>query len=276
MNAPAQPGAGPSGLLLIDKPRGPTSMDVCRRVRRRLIAGGAPRRVKVGHAGTLDPLADGLLIVLVGRCTRLCDAYMAGTKEYLARVDLSAVTTTDDAEGQRTPVQVDSPPDRACLERACRALTGWVLQRPPAYSAVKLAGREAYKVARAIERRAAPRPEGDAAAADPAPLRERLRAGIDLPARRVRIDAIDLLAYDWPVLDLRVVCGKGVYIRALARDLGAALGTGGTLLALRRTRIGRCTVDRATPLDALPDTLSQRDLCPPEALPADTPPAGPA
>lgn len=268
MNTPAGQTATPSGLLLIDKPRGPTSMDVCRRVRRRLVAGGAPRRVKVGHAGTLDPLADGLLIVLVGRCTRLCEAYMGGAKEYLARVDLSAFTTTDDAEGQRTPVQVNSPPDRAMVEQACRTMTGWVLQRPPAYSAVKVAGREAYKIARGIERRGAQQPEGDTGTG-PEPLEDRLRAGIDLPPRRVRIDAIDILAYDWPVLDLRVACGKGVYIRSLARDLGTALGTGGTLLALRRTRIGPCTVDRATPLDALPETLSQRDLL----SPADEPPA---
>lgn len=240
------PSAGPSGVLVVDKPLGPTSMDVCRVVKRALIAGGAPRGVKVGHGGTLDPLATGVVVVLVGACTRMCERVMAGAKAYLADVDLSAFTTTDDAEGVRTEVAVASPPGAKEVAEAASTFVGEILQRPPNFSAIKIDGRTAYSLARAGEDHSAL-------------LEERLKP------RPVRIDAITVMSYEWPRVLLSVDCGKGVYIRSLARDLGVRLGTGGTLAGLRRTRVGPFVVQGATAMDAIRGPLTQSDLrAPPE------------
>lgn len=225
----------PTGLLVIDKPLGRTSMHVCRVVRARLCAGGAPKRVKVGHAGTLDPLATGVLVILVGKATKLCERVMAGEKRYAARVDLSAFSTTDDREGQREEADVPEPPLREDVEAACARFVGEVMQTPPAFSAMKVGGRRAYRLAR----------DGQTPRLEPRP---------------VVIHACDLVVYDWPIAELDVRCGKGTYIRSLARDLGRSLGTGGMLDALRRTAVGRFTIERAVTLDALPDVLTQEDL----------------
>lgn len=238
----AAPGPAPTGLLVIDKPLGLTSMDVCRRVRRRLVAGGAPKRVKVGHGGTLDPLATGVLVVLVGKATRLCDRVMAGEKWYEAEVDLSAFTATDDAEGAREEVAVARPPTRDEVAAACARFVGpAVMQRPPAFSAMKVGGRRAYDMARAGET-------------------------VELRPRPVAIHAIELAAYVWPRASLVVRCGKGTYIRSLARDLGGILGTGGHLVGLRRTRVGVWGIEQAARLDGLPERMGAGDLL---GLPAD-------
>lgn len=228
----ADDGAAPTitGILVIDKPTGRTSMDVCRAVRRRLIAGGAPKRIKVGHGGTLDPLATGVLVVLIGRATRLCDRIMAGEKRYTAEVDLSRTSTTDDEEGEATTIDVPHPPSRADIENSLRGFVGRIMQRPPAYSAMKVGGRRAYKLARA-------------------------GGQVRLEPRPVEIHEIAVVDYQWPRLVLDIRCGKGTYIRSLARDLGEALGTGGMLGALRRTRVGPHRVEDATSLDDLPDAL---------------------
>ncbi|MFG0330207.1 MAG: tRNA pseudouridine(55) synthase TruB [Phycisphaerales bacterium] len=219
-----------NGLLVVDKPKGPSSMDVVRVVRRR--AGGA----KTGHAGTLDPLATGVLLVLLGRATKQVERLMATEKRYEATVDLSAFSTTDDAEGERTPVVVESTPTRARIESELRErFTGAIEQRPPAFSAMKVGGRRAYKLAR----------QG----------RE-----VKLEARPVVIHEIRLLEYDWPLARLDIRCGKGTYIRSLARDLGAALGTGGYLADLRRTAVGPYTVDDAIALDEVPEPLTEAHL----------------
>lgn len=225
----------PSGLLIVDKPEGFTSMGVCSRIRGRLKRAGDPKRIKVGHAGTLDPLATGVLVVLVGNATRLSGRLMSTDKRYLADIDLSAFTTTDDREGERTPVSVPAPPSPETIVAACRRFTGTIMQAPPAYSAIKVDGKRAYRLARA----------GQSPALDPRP---------------VTIHAIDVIDYVWPRLSLDVRCAKGVYIRSLARDIGRALNTGGTLASLRRTQVGRYTIDVATPLDALPDPITQANL----------------
>ena len=224
-----------SGLLLMDKPLGLTSMDVCRRVRRRLVAGGAPKRVKVGHGGTLDPLATGVLVILVGRATKLCDQVMAGAKRYEATVDLSAFTTTDDAEGEREEVAVGAPPTLERVREACAGFVGTILQTPPAFSAMKVDGERAYRLARRGEE-------------------------VRLAARPVRIDAVEVRAYVWPRVEVVIDCGKGTYIRSLARDLGRALGTGGTLAGLRRTRVGRVTIERCRGMEGLPERMGAGDL----------------
>ncbi len=234
--------ASPVGLLIVDKPLGPSSMDVCRRVKAHLRRGGAPKRVKVGHGGTLDPLASGVVVVLVGRAaTRLSDRIMQGTKVYETTVDLSCTSTTDDAEGERTPVHLVKPPSLEEVRAACARWTGTVDQRPPAYSAIKVGGRRSYDLARKDQ-------------------------AVELAARPVRIDAIEIVRYDWPTLELLVTCGKGTYIRSLGRDIGGVMGAGGMLTALRRTRVGEFRLERAISMDALPDPLTQSDLLSLEAF----------
>lgn len=220
---------GPHGLIVIDKPIGCSSMDVVRRVRR--AADGA----RTGHAGTLDPLATGVLICCLGRATRCVDQLMDLTKIYNATVDLTAFSSTDDAEGELEVIEATAPPTVDQVRAALEPLIGEIEQIPPAYSAVKVHGKRAYKLARRGE----------------API---------MPPRIVRVDRIDVHRYDWPALDITVTCGKGTYIRSLARQIGQALQTGGYLTALRRTAIGPYSVLQSVKLDDLPETLTQDDL----------------
>lgn len=197
-----------NGVLVIDKPVGPSSFAICRDVRR--LTGGA----KVGHAGTLDPFASGVLVLALGTATKAIPQLMATDKRYTATVDLGALSSTDDPEGRISPVEIAAPPSREEIEEALAGFTGAIEQQPPVYSAVHVEGERAYKMAR----------RGD--------LVERP------PARTVHVHGIEILEYAFPNLELDVRCGKGVYIRSLARDLGGALGTGGMLTALRRTQVG--------------------------------------
>ncbi|MEQ9617030.1 MAG: tRNA pseudouridine(55) synthase TruB [Phycisphaerales bacterium] len=213
-----------NGVIVVDKPLGWTSADVCRRLRSR--TNGA----KVGHAGTLDPLATGVLVVCLGKATKLIESIQASEKLYVTTIDLSAFTTTDDAEGEREEITVDRPPTLEAVRAACDALTGETMQTPPAFSAVKVGGKRAYALARKGE-------------------------DVRINAKVVVIHEIAIDRYDWPTLELSIRCGKGTYIRAIARDLGAALGTGGTLLALRRTRIGEYTLDLAINPEELLDRI---------------------
>ena len=226
-----------NGVVVIDKPLGWTSADVCRFLRRR--TGGA----KVGHAGTLDPLATGVLVCCLGRATKAVPRIMDGAKRYEATVDLTAFSTTDDAEGELTPAETAAPPAIEAIEGALAdRFTGVIEQRPPAFSAIKVDGRRAYRAARAGE----------------AP---------ELAPRPVRIDSIRAVAYAWPELRLDIRCGKGTYIRSIARDLGAALGTGGYLTALRRTEVGPFTEDGAVTPDDLPEEIGPGDLLDPGPAP---------
>lgn len=244
MSEPIRPESGPppgatpetpTGILVIDKPVGWTSMDVCARVRALVRRGGAPKRAKVGHAGTLDPFATGVLVVLVGKATRLCDQFMAGEKEYETTIDLSRVSDTQDPEGVIEEVAVAAPPDRQAVGRAVAGLTGTIMQRPPSHSAIHIGGRRAYHMAR----------KGEV---------------FDIPARPVMVHEFEVLEYQWPLVRARIRCGKGTYIRSLARDLGLALGTGGMLTQLRRTRVGAFTIAQARPLESLPSELHAGDL----------------
>ncbi|MFG0260665.1 MAG: tRNA pseudouridine(55) synthase TruB [Phycisphaerales bacterium JB041] len=228
----------PVGLLVIDKPEGPTSMDLCRVVKACLRRGGASKSVKVGHGGTLDPLATGVVVVLIGRAaSRLCDEVMAGEKRYIAEVDLSVRSTTDDREGERTEISVIRAPELAEVTAACARFVGTVEQVPPAHSAIWIDGQRAYKLARAGEV-----PE--------------------MKARPVVIHEIRVLEFAYPRLVLDVRCGKGTYIRSLARDIGTALGVGGMLAGLRRTAVGAFSIDDAIALGAVPDPLLQEHLRP--------------
>jgi tRNA pseudouridine55 synthase len=215
---------GPGGLVVVDKPGGMTSHDVVARIRR--LAGTR----RVGHAGTLDPMATGVLVVGVEHATRLLGYLTLTEKEYLATIRLGQSTTTDDAEGEPTGGAPAADVSAEAIRGAAAALTGPIMQVPPAISAVKVAGQRAYRLTRAG---AAPE-----LAARPVTVFE-----FTITARRPAGDLLDL--------DATVRCSSGTYIRALARDLGNALGTGGHLVRLRRTRVGGYRVEDAKTLEQL-------------------------
>lgn len=216
-----------NGILAVNKPLGWTSAYVCRLIRSR--TGGA----KVGHAGTLDPLATGVLVICLGRATKLIPDLMDESKHYLATIDLSRTSTTQDLEGELTEVAVEREPSADDVAQACAAFVGPIMQTPPMHSAVWIDGERAYKKARRGEE-------------------------VAVRARPVVIDAIQVVSYCWPLLVVDVECRKGTYIRSLARDIGERLGTGGMLTALCRTRVGAFGVeDAATPEEAS-DELATR------------------
>jgi tRNA pseudouridine55 synthase len=213
-----------AGLVVVDKPAGMTSHDVVGRCRR--IFGTR----KVGHAGTLDPMATGVLVVGIGRATKILGMLTATDKSYAATIRLGQTTSTEDAEGEVLQTVSASGVDEAQIETAVVALRGEIDQIPSAVSAIKVAGQRAYKLAR----------EGQT---------------VELAPRRVRIERFDVLSVrhegDLVDVDVEVDCSSGTYIRALARDVGAALGVGGHLIALRRTRVGTFGLDQAAGLEDL-------------------------
>lgn len=219
-----------NGLLVIDKPAGLTSRDVVNRVQRWL-----PRKTKIGHTGTLDPLATGVLVVCVGAATRLADYVQAMGKTYVSRFRLGATSTTDDADGVITETPNAIPPTRDQIDSALSSFVGTIEQVPPSFSALKVEGRRAHDLAR-------------------------MGAEVPLVARTVRIDAIRVLAYDWPFLDVDIECGKGTYVRSIARDLGAKLGVGGLVQTLRRTRVGPFAAEQGVSPDADPAKVEQLPL----------------
>ena len=213
------------GVLLIDKPTGPTSFDVVRQVRRRY------QQKKVGHAGTLDPLASGLLIVCLGQGTKLVPYLMDGGKQYEVTVTLGWETDTLDSQGEMVR-QAEVPRyGKGDVEAVAKQFLGTIMQVPPLYSALKKDGEALYRKAR----------RGEA---------------IELAPRPVRIDDITVLSADSGAFSLAVACGKGTYIRSLARDMAVSLGTLGHVSALRRTRSSGFDVARAHPLEMLSDSDS--------------------
>ncbi len=215
-----------SGFLNINKPPALTSRDVVDRVLRHL-----PKRTKAGHAGTLDPLATGVLVVAIGPATRLIEAVQAQAKVYRAVVRLGARSDTLDADGTLEETRNPPRPSETDIRASLSTQIGTIAQVPPAYSALKLQGRRAYDLARSGQE-------------------------FTLEPRPVRIDTIDILSYEWPLVDLEITCGAGTYIRSIARDLGESLGCGGLIQVLTRTRIGRFRIEDA--LD--PCNLSQEQI----------------
>jgi tRNA pseudouridine55 synthase len=230
------------GIVLVDKPASKRikSMTVVRSVKRRLIAGGCHKSIKVGHAGTLDPLASGLLIVLVGRGTRWCERLMAREKEYVATIDLSRSSPTDDLEAPTEPnPEPAALPTRESIERILQEqFTGVIQQRPPDFSAIFIDGKRAYDLARAGK-------------------------ATDLKPRPIIMHDARVETFEWPLLTFWVRCGKGTYIRSLARDIGIAVtGSAAVLTELRRTGIGHYRVEAAQELDALPPVMTPEHLLP--------------
>lgn len=216
------------GLLIINKPLHITSMDVIRKIRK--LSGIR----KVGHAGTLDPLASGVLLVCLGKATKNINSLMDTKKTYIAEIDLTAFSETDDAEGILTSVDIKEIPSKAKIDQVLKEFIGDIEQLPPKYSALKIGGKPAYELAR----------EG--------------KEVFILP-RTVTIYNIELLNYNWPKLRIKVDCGKGTYIRSLARDIGKKLNTGGYLTELIRIKVGLYTLEQAINLESL-DKIEQKDL----------------
>lgn len=225
-------------IMLVDKPAGVSSFAVVARIRRELsdqaglveIKGkdGAVRqkrkRVKVGHAGTLDPFATGLLIILAGKATKRAGDFLKLDKEYEATIELGKVSTTGDVEGEISETGSGKVSTLAEVEEVLRRFQGKIKQRVPNYSAVKINGQRAYKLAREGKR-------------------------VEMPVREVQIYELELLHYEWPFLRIRCRVSSGTYIRALGEDIGTALGVGGYLTALRRTKIDHYDVKEARKIE---------------------------
>lgn len=209
------------GIMIIDKPLNITSMDVIRYLRK------VTNIRKIGHAGTLDPLATGVLIVAIGKATKRINELMGLTKKYKTTVDLSAFSTTDDAEGKKTKVKVKKIPTKEEIEKIIKKkFIGEIEQTPPIYSAIKVKGKRAYELAR----------EGKE---------------VKMKSRTVTIDRIRIRDYQWPYLKLKIKCSKGTYIRSLGKDIGTALGVGGYLTKLKRTSIGQFKIKQSIKLNKL-------------------------
>lgn len=211
-------------IICIDKPLRWTSFDAVKRIRGAIYRRINVRKIKVGHAGTLDPLATGVMIICTGRSTKEIDRLQSGVKEYIADIALGATTPSFDRETEIDATYPTGHISQAMVEDVLTRFTGRIEQVPPEYSACKIDGRRAYDMA---------------------------RAGVEvkLKPKVLVIDEIELLEYSSELIKIRVVCSKGTYIRALARDIGRALQSGAHLAALRRTRVGDVTIGQCMSVD---------------------------
>lgn len=223
-NAPAVP----SGLLLIDKPKGITSFDIIRQLRRQTSIR------KIGHCGTLDPMATGLMLMVVGSATKQAMRLTKLDKAYEATIRLGATSTTQDAEGEISTLTVAAAPSGSDVRTVLRRYVGEITQTPSMYSAIKIDGQEAYKRAR----------NGEA---------------VVMPSRTVTVSNIELISYEYPDIVIRADVSSGTYIRSLAADIGAELVGGGYLTALRRTKVGAYQLSQAHSLDDISaDTIKPK------------------
>lgn len=226
-------------ILYIDKPLHWTSFDAVKRVRGTLTRRLGVKRLKVGHAGTLDPLATGVMIVCTGKATKDIDNLQAGVKEYIATMTLGATTPSFDLETQIDATYPTEHITRELVEKTLLDFIGEIQQVPPAFSACKVDGKRAYKMARKGQE-------------------------VELKPKLLVIDELELMEYAQNSLTVRVVCSKGTYIRALARDIGQALGSGAHLTALRRTRVGEVTIDRCMQVEEMIQMLNSIDIVMPQ------------
>lgn len=222
-------------IIAIDKPYKWTSFDAVKRLRGAIQRRLHVKKFKVGHAGTLDPLATGVLIVCTGRATRSIEAIQAGYKEYVATIKLGATTPSFDLE---TEIDASYPWQHITEERVKEVIPefiGKIMQVPPAFSAVKIDGKRAYRFARKGKE-------------------------VELKAKPLEIKEMELVDFSLPEITLRIVCSKGTYIRALARDLGEALDSGAHLIRLRRTRVGDIFIDNCLSIDEAIERISNAPL----------------
>ena len=226
-------------ILYIDKPLHWSSFDAVKRVRGIMARRLKIKKMKVGHAGTLDPLATGVMIVCTGKATKRIDELQAHTKEYVATIALGATTPSFDLETEIDATYPTEHITREMVEDVLKKFTGRIEQVPPAFSACKIDGKRAYKMARKGKE-------------------------VELKAKVLVIDEIELLEYSQQSIVVRVVCSKGTYIRALARDIGEALNSGGHLTALRRTRVGEVKVEDCLTVDQAVEMLNNIEITMPE------------
>ena len=226
-------------VLTVDKPFGWTSFDVVKRLRSVITRRLGVKKFKVGHAGTLDPLATGVILVTTGRATKLIDTLQAGVKEYVATLALGSTTPSFDLETDIDATYPTHHITRELIDEVLPRFMGRIEQVPPAFSACKIDGRRAYDLARKGR-------------------------DVELKPKVLVIDEIEVTHFNPETmsLTLRIVCSKGTYIRALARDIGAALGSGAHLTALRRTRVGTATLDSALSIDGATELLRNCTLAP--------------
>ncbi|MDU1891927.1 MAG: tRNA pseudouridine(55) synthase TruB [Dysgonomonas sp.] len=206
-------------ILYINKPLNWTSFTLVRKLRNKLCRKLGIKKLKVGHAGTLDPLATGVMIVCTGKKTKLIESFQYQTKEYIATIKLGETTPSFDLETEVDGIYPTDHITKELVEEKIKEFVGEIWQVPPTYSACKVEGKRAYEFAR----------EGQE---------------VELKPKLLAIDEIELLECNLPSIEVRVVCSKGTYIRALARDIGLSLGSGGHLTTLQRTRIGEVTLDQ--------------------------------
>lgn len=222
-------------IIYIDKPLHWTSFDAVKRIRGTLTRRLKMKKLKVGHAGTLDPLATGVMIICTGKATKRIDELQAGVKEYIATIALGATTPSYDLETEIDATYPTEHITRELVEETLKKFTGEIQQVPPAFSACKVDGKRAYKMARKGQE-------------------------VELKPKLLVIDEIELLEYSPTSIVVRVVCSKGTYIRALARDIGAALNSGGHLTALQRTRVGNISLDQCMSVDNAIDMLQHAEI----------------
>lgn len=213
-------------ILYVEKPQNWTSFDLVNKIRWKITRSLKLKKLKVGHAGTLDPLATGVMIICTGKATKRIDEFQYQDKEYIATLKLGATTPSFDLEKEIDAVYPTKHITRELIDQVIPTFKGEIWQVPPVYSAVKVEGKRAYDYAR----------EGQA---------------VELKPKLLVIDEIEVLNFSLPELKIRVVCSKGTYIRALARDIGEALHSGAHLTALERTRIGEVTLEKCLKIDDL-------------------------
>lgn len=218
-------------VLVLNKPLDWTSFDLVQKVRNTLCRLMKIKKLKIGHAGTLDPKATGVMVLCSGKSTKQIDDIQADEKEYVALLKIGATTPSFDLETEENEQFETAHITRDLVERALINFVGAIEQVPPAYSAVKVDGKRAYKFARQGKE-------------------------VELKSKMLVIKEIELLKFEMPEIELRIVCSKGTYIRALARDIGVALNSGAYLVGLQRTRIGEYTIDRSLTITELSDILS--------------------
>lgn len=219
-------------ILYFNKPLNWTSFALVKRIRSRISRELEIKKIKVGHAGTLDPLATGVMIICTGKATKLIESFQYQTKEYVATIQLGATTPSFDLETEIDQTYPYEHITKEQVEETLKTFIGTIEQVPPAYSACKVNGERAYDLARKGEE-------------------------VELKPKILVIDDIELIDYQLPVVKVRVVCSKGTYIRALARDIGAALGSGGHLIGLIRTRIGDIRLEDCLEIEQVDEIFNE-------------------
>lgn len=222
-------------VLYFDKPQHWTSFDLVNKTRYMLRHSLNVKKIKVGHAGTLDPLATGVMIVCTGKATKKIDSYLHQDKEYIATVKFGVTTPSFDAETEEDKTFPFEHITKELVEQTLPQFIGDIEQIPPVYSAIRVNGKHAYELARKSQ-------------------------NVEIKPRKVRIDKIELLEYTLPYIKIKIACSKGTYIRSLARDLGKALGSGAYLTSLQRTKIGDVSLSECITLEKFQEIIEQEKL----------------